>query len=163
MKHYDFEISLFIDGELENEKHNELFSHLAGCADCQKLLADSLVLKEKARVFCTENINEIKNKPKAVNKFYKYGFYASAAAAVLLIFLLASTKPKEVLVTKNEVRVDTVFVEKAINTNQIVAVNTITPGKKVVTAKNKKREAYLDYLFSLRSEKLTETDLVSVN
>lgn len=167
MKHFNEEINLFVDGELESEKQSEMFAHVAECSECRKLFSDLIVLKEKSRIFCGENLEEIKNKPKAqtIGKFYRAAFYASSAAAILLLFLLATAKPKEVFVTKNEVRVDTVFVEKekAVNTNQNIAVDTKTPGKKVVTAKNKKREAYLEFLFSLRSEKLSEADLVTVN
>ncbi|OGU64220.1 MAG: hypothetical protein A2499_02105 [Stygiobacter sp. RIFOXYC12_FULL_38_8] len=156
MKHYEYEINLFVDGELEKEKQSELFEHLANCNDCQSLFTDTLILKEKTRLFCVENLNQIKNKPKPVNKFYKIAFYASSAAAVLLLFLLITAKPKETFITKNEVRVDTVFVEKAVN-NEIKNVSTL--GKKLKTI-NSNQFSLVNEMKEMKSAKITFSDLI---
>ncbi len=90
MKHYDYQINLFVDGELEENEREEMFTHLAGCKQCQALLSDMMILKEKSKVFCNEHLSEIKNKPMKVGKLYRIGFYASTAAAIILIFILVS-------------------------------------------------------------------------
>ncbi|RJQ61239.1 MAG: zf-HC2 domain-containing protein [Stygiobacter sp.] len=156
MKHYEYEINLFVDGELEKEKQSGLFEHLANCEDCQSLFTDTFTLKEKTRLFCVENLNQIKNKPKPVSKFYKIAFYASAAAAVLLLFLLITAKPKETFITKNEVRVDTVFVEKAVN-NEIKNVSTL--GKKLKTI-NSNQFSLVNEMKEMKSAKITFSDLI---
>ena len=158
MKHYEYEINLFVDGELEKEKHSGLFEHLANCNDCQSLFTDTLILKEKTRLFCVENLNQIKNKPKPVNKFYKIAFYASSAAAVLLLFLLVTAKPKETFITKNEVRVDTVFVEKE--------KPILNEGKKELFANTKQKSkssnevAFVNEMKKMKTTKITLSDLI---
>lgn len=153
MKHFNEEINLFVDGELGHEKQSEMFAHVAECSECRKLFSDLIILKEKSRIFCAENLDEIKNKPKAqtVGKFYRAAFYASSAAAILLLFLLATAKPKEVLVTKNEVRVDTVFVEKEVSVQK-------KPKRHITIVATKRKDnsqiKYLDYINSLKTEKV---------
>ncbi len=162
MRHFNEEINLFVDGELDREKQSEMFAHVAECGECRKLFSDLITLKEKARIICAENLDEIKNKPKAQNvgKFYRAAFYASSAAAILLLFLLATAKPKEVLVTKNEVRVDTVFVgkEKAI---AIVKKNSFSPPGKEELFNS--QEKYLQYVNSLRTIKFTDAAIIETN
>lgn len=158
MKHYEYEINLFVDGELEKEKDSELFEHLANCEDCQSLFTDTLILKEKTRLFCVENLNQIKNKPKPVSKFYKIAFYASSAAAVLLLFLLITAKPKETFITKNEVRVDTVFVEKE--------KPLLNEGNKKLFANTKQKSkssnevAFVNEIKKMKTTKITLSDLI---
>lgn len=164
MKHFSEEINLFVDGELHREKQSEMFAHTAECGECRKLFSDLITLKEKSRIFCAENLEEIKNKPKVqtIGKFYRAAFYASSAAAILLLFLLATAKPKEVLVTKNEVRVDTIFVEKSIVQNQPTVANISNAAKKVNKSKPQK-SPYLAYLLSIKTEQVTFADIVSSN
>lgn len=159
MKHYEYEINLFVDGELEKEKQSELFEHLAACKDCQTLFTDTLTLKEKTRLFCVENLNQIKNKPKPASKFYKIAFYTSSAAAVLLLFLLITAKPKETFITKNEIIVDTVFVEKEIPIaqNQLSKSSSLPPGKLEQLIS---QQMYLRYVQNLHTEKITDADLI---
>lgn len=45
MKHYEYEISLFVEDELPLEKKEELFLHLSGCKKCSKVLADYQKIK----------------------------------------------------------------------------------------------------------------------
>ncbi|KAF0139594.1 MAG: hypothetical protein FD122_3144 [Stygiobacter sp.] len=158
MKHYEYEINLFVDGELEKEQQSELFEHLANCEDCQSLFTDTLLLKEKSRVYCAENLYQIKSKPKPVSKFYKIAFYTSSAAAVLLLFLLITAKPKETFVTKNEVRVDTVFVEKE--------KPLLNEGNKKLFANIKQKSkssnevAFVNEIKKMKTTKITLSDLI---
>ncbi len=158
MKHYEYEINLFVDGELEKEKQSELFEHLSDCNDCQTLFTDTLTLKEKTRLFCVENLNQIKNKPKPASKFYKIAFYASSAAAVLLLFLLITAKPKETYITKNEVRVDTVFVEKekAILNEGNKKLFTNTKHK----SQSSNEVAFVNEMKKMKTTKITLSDLI---
>jgi hypothetical protein len=161
MKHYDYEINLFADCELEEEKREELFSHLVGCKECQNLLADLLLMKEKSRTYCADNITKLQSAPKRTSKFYKIGFYSSAAAAVILLFLLTTAKPKETYITKNEVRIDTVFVQKEIPIAQLQKANSnsFTPGKKELKVESSQK-SYLLYVNSLHSIKITDADVI---
>lgn len=153
MKHFEYEINLFTDGELAKQDQKELFVHLVVCGECQKTLSAYLLLKEKSRDFCSQNISLLKNKPAWQNIFYKVGFYTSAAAAVILLFILFTNKPAPTYITKNEVRVDTVFVQ-----NQTVSNNSLTPGKKELVSTSQKE--YLRYVMSLRTEVFTKADLI---
>ncbi len=160
MKHFNEEINLFVDGELDREKQSEMFAHTAECGECRKLFSDLITLKEKSRIFCAENLDEIKNKPKVqtVGKFYKAAFYASSAAAILLLFLLATAKPKEVLVTKNEVRVDTLFVEK-----EKTILNEVNKKLFVTTKPMRKRSnefALVNEMKKMKTTKITFSDLI---
>jgi uncharacterized membrane protein (UPF0127 family) len=162
MKHFDYEINLFVDGELGEVDKKEMFIHLSECEKCRNTLSDFLLLKEKSRLHIAENIIEIKNTPKKNNLFYKIGFYSSAAAAIVLLFLLTSSKPKETFVTKNEVRIDTIFVKKEIPIaqNKIIPAHSITPGKRRMPEESSQKE-YLRYVMNLRTEKITKTDKIN--
>ncbi|PKL82533.1 MAG: hypothetical protein CVV24_09675 [Ignavibacteriae bacterium HGW-Ignavibacteriae-3] len=164
MKHFDDEINLFIDREIEEERRKELFAHLAGCDECRNTLSELLLIKERSRNYLTENLNFIKNKPDKSNMIYKIGFFTSAVAAVILLLMLTTSKPEKIYITKNEVRVDTVFVQKEVPSvqNQIANANSLTPGKKELIQKTK-RQPYLEYLMTLRTEKVTQADLVRIN
>lgn len=164
MKHYEYEINLFADGELSAQDQKELFSHLADCGECRKTFSDYLLLKEKSRDFCSQNLSQMKNKPSRLNIFYKVGFYSSAVAAAILLFVLFTNKSAPTYITKNEVRVDTVFVQQDVpyTQNQNVKNSSLTPGKKELNQK-RKRQPYLEYLLSLRTEKVTQADLVRIN
>lgn len=164
MKHYEYEINLFVDGEPAENVKTEMFSHLSDCTECRSLLSDLITLKEKSRVYCSENLSQIKNKPKPASRFYKIAFYASTAAAILLLFLLVTAKPTETFVTKNEVRVDTVFVQKEIPIaqNQLTKNSSSTPGKKGKKS-NAQKSSYLAYIISLKTEQVTFADIVSSN
>ncbi|TSA28927.1 MAG: hypothetical protein D4R68_03190 [Ignavibacteriales bacterium] len=158
MKHYDYELNLFIDGELEEGNGEELFLHLAECNECRNTLADLLLLKEKSKMYCSENINQLKQKPSSSKSFYKFGFYAASVAAVFLLFFLFSRNPKDTFTTQKQVRVDTVFVQKGIpvTQNQLTNTNSLTPGKKELIQSS--QQEYLRYVMNLRTEKFTEAD-----
>lgn len=156
MKHYDYEINLFIDGELEEKNREELFLHLAECNECRNTFADLLLLKEKSKMYCSENINQLKQKPSSSKSFYKFGFFAASVAAVFLLFFLVAQSPKDSFIAKNIVRVDTVFVQ-----NQSKNINSLTPGKKELIQTS--QQEYLHYVMSLRTEKFTEADKLKLD
>lgn len=161
MKHYEYEINLFSDGELPPHDYKELFVHLAECDECKKSLADYLLLKEKSKEFCSKNISFLMNKPAKQNMFYKVGFYTSVAAAVLLLFMLFTNKPIQTYNAMNGARVDTVFIQKEVPStqNQNVKNNSLTPGKKELR-KETSQQAYLNYMMSLRTVKITDADVI---
>jgi len=161
MKHFDYEINLFVDGELGEIDKKEMFIHLSECEECRNTLSDFLLLKEKSRMHIAENIKEIKNTPKKNNLFYKIGFYTSTAAAIVLLFFLTSSKPIKPFTTKNEVRIDTIFVKKEIPIvqNKTAPAHSITPGKSKMPIESSQKE-YLRYVMSLPSEKITNADLI---
>lgn len=160
MKHYEYQINLFVDGELPKGEHKELFVHLAGCDECGKALSDYYLLKERSREFCSQNISHIKNKPSKQNIFYKVGFYTSTAAAVILLVILFTSRPAQTYLSKNEVRVDTVFVQKEVSftQNQIAQNNSLIPGKKELVSTS--QQEYLRYVMDLRTEVFTQADLI---
>ncbi|MGE5412394.1 MAG: anti-sigma factor family protein [Clostridiales bacterium] len=45
MKHYDYEISLFVEDELPDEQVHELNMHLASCKSCRQVLSDYIEIK----------------------------------------------------------------------------------------------------------------------
>jgi len=140
MEHYKFEISQFCDGELEEKETSQLFGHLAGCPECRKVFNEYLFIKEKAKDFCAGKISDsIKNtipgkdvpadgrhnlkEGKRKGLFYKTGFYISAAAAIILLFINLNTKKETVFMTKNEIKKDTVFIPKEKKIIKYVKVN----------------------------------------
>ena len=117
MKHYELEINLLLDGELLEDEKEELFNHLAECPECRKAFSEYAELKDKSNGYCTRLLAAGKTKnfsrhKQPAPKFYKRAFYLSSAAALLFIFLQFNQKPSIQYITKNEVRVDTVFVPK---------------------------------------------------
>ena len=106
-------------------------------------------------------MDRIKNKPKTTNLFYRIGFYTSAAAAILLLFILVAAKPKETTVTKNGVRVDTVFIQKEISNTQnyVNQANSFNPGKKESYPEASLKN-HLLYVMGLRTVRITEADII---
>lgn len=51
MKHYEFEISLFVEDELPPHKKEELFLHLSSCKKCSKVLMDYQKIKNNISDF----------------------------------------------------------------------------------------------------------------
>lgn len=95
MKHYDFEISQFIDGELEENLQKELFAHLAECTACRNVLFEFLEIRNKSKKFF-EGINlhqqdvvlsgDVQHEVNKKN-YYIPLFYFFAAASIILGFL----------------------------------------------------------------------------
>jgi len=98
MKHYDYEISLFIDGELPDEEQNKLFEHLAECYECRSALVEFQSTKIKSKSYYGAQLPEangtiIPMAPEvktAKTNIFKTAFYIAAAACMLigLLFLM---------------------------------------------------------------------------
>ena len=174
MKHYEYEINLLFDGELNKKEQVELYHHLSICDKCQedfnkynmlKAQTKSVYEKKLYEMFLPqENVStdstDIKrnNRIKYSNTFYRIGFYTSAAAAIVLMILLTTSSPKRVFITKNDSRVDTVFIQQEKNTPKITAAHSKAPGKRDVPVKSSQNE-YLRYVMNLPVEKITDADL----
>ena len=196
MKHYEYEINLFADGELPDEESREMFIHLAECSECRNLYSEFILLEKRIKEYHANKVNEtISGANTTVRRgdkesrnahltdnavgtsssqfiksagrsglFYKTAFYISSVAAMLLFFIAINKNQKTTIYTKNEVRVDTIFVakEKTIVRYIKQAGNSLTPGKKELLEKEANRD-YLQYVMNLRSEKVTDADLVQKN
>jgi len=98
MKHYELEISQFIDNELTAGEQKKLFAHLSDCEECRAILSDFMEMKKESRAFYEDidvDLKPVINLPEAVeskkeNNIYKPLFYFSAAALIILglLFLL---------------------------------------------------------------------------
>lgn len=184
MKHYEYEINLFVDGELPKEQSREMFLHMAECTECRNIYSDFILLEKKSKEYFERKINGIianqtpkiserevtgvpiksineKGNNKSGNLFYKIAFYISAAAAVIFLFLFIGKQQEPVYPKRSEVRVDTVFVPKEKTIIKLVkdSGSSDTPGNKDLREKEKNRR-YLQYVMNLRSEKVTDADLV---
>lgn len=51
MKHYEYEISLFVEDELPPDKKEKLLLHLSGCKKCSKVLTDYQKIKNNISDF----------------------------------------------------------------------------------------------------------------
>jgi hypothetical protein len=97
MKHCEFEISCFVDGELPAADEKELFAHLSECPECRRRLNDSLKMKKEISAYYSlmnyENNSAVaaeyaKTRPGFSYFGYRLGLAASAAAVIALCFLL---------------------------------------------------------------------------
>lgn len=163
MKHYEMEINQYVDGELTPEETKEMFRHIGECDACREMLSDFISLKEKSRVFCAENIKEISSAPASKkNGFYKYAFYISSAAALILLFLLSTFKQENKTEIVNVSRVDTVYVQKEIRIPEAKPVqqtNLASHGGKNSINKS----PYLAFIMSLKTESVTPADKITSN
>ena len=185
MKHFEFEMSLYIDGELPEENEKELFIHLSNCSQCREQFLKFHKIRENVKNFFVKRLepesaanvavlqnerenssgmnisnepsvkknirpDQISNDIKVRNKFYKYAFYISSSAALLLLFLSFISKPKIQYLTKNEVRVDTVFVQKEKPALKFVKQEKTTKG--INPGEN--NSTYLKYLATLPSKQI---------
>lgn len=96
MKHYDYEISLFVENELPEDKKEELLSHLSTCKKCSRMMRDYENIKNNIAQFyktLPDFGNEIKFGATLPSKFSlkpgtrKYVMPISAAALVILLLL----------------------------------------------------------------------------
>jgi len=99
-KHYDMEISLFIDNELSDSGQKDLFGHLSTCEYCRASLSKSMELKKRINKRYAEMnpgmINPYKNMKNALpgtnaGKIYKITTALGIAATIILGFFLALT------------------------------------------------------------------------
>jgi hypothetical protein len=158
MKHYEFEISQFVDGELTGEERNELFLHLSGCGECQKVFSEYLILKEKSKDFCAGKISEEINKkaftlkqpvPERKRLFYRTAFYIRSAAAILLLFFTITLKPRTEVVTKTVTKIDTLMVPK-----EKVVYKFKTVQAKTFRNPESDERGYIKYVQNMRTEDL---------
>lgn len=182
MKHYEYEINLFVDGELPEDKNKELFAHMAECTECRNLYPEFVLLEKQtkeyydqkissnipnksplANIYPAKNNNQIRKNSKVNNpQFYKMAFYISAAAAIILMFINLNKKPETASLTTNAIRVDTVYIQKEIPVNIAKNEISVIPAKHVSTFK-KNKSPYLTFILSLKTEKVTSLDKVSSN
>lgn len=171
MKHYEYEISLYTDGELSDDESREMFAHLAKCSECRNLYSEFSLLEKKVKDNYSKNIMEtiadrkLPALPEAILKranvsgaskqihfnknlgiFYKTAFYTTAAAAVIMLFVLISTKKPVQYIKNNDVRIDTVLVPKEKIIVKYVKLSKYT----VVSNKN-----YLEFVNSIRNVPMT--------
>jgi hypothetical protein len=188
MKHYEYEINLFVDGELSPGGKTELFNHLAYCEMCRNDLEEYYKVKNKARKFCDDKISSlmphnsidvfkesVPSKKSSIlsankeitspkNNFYKYSFYTAAATVAVLSFLLVSIKPQIKQLTKNEVRVDTIFVRQEKSVIKFVYKKTEQPNSDATNINMMKRNKELyGFISNMRTDTLTSRDLIGKN
>lgn len=98
MKHYDFEISRFIDNELSAGEQKELFSHLSNCEECRNILSDFMEMKKGTESYYDNLPVELKSPVKLLTgdtvirkrNIYRSLFYMSVAASIILGILFLS-------------------------------------------------------------------------
>ncbi len=95
MKHYDYEISLFVEGELPENKKEELFSHLSTCDKCSRMLHDYENIKDSIAQFykaLPDPVNGVKYNTTRSRKFslnpVRRRYVIPISVAALVIFLL---------------------------------------------------------------------------
>lgn len=150
MKHYEFEMSLYIDGELPKEEEANLFSHLTECGECRKVFLSLHKVKKMAKDHFTKKLEIPDKKEKAEGNIYKYSFYAASAAAVFLLIFFLNRKPVTVYTTKNEMRVDTIYIRKEKPELKIVKKERVYP--------EANQKNYVHYVMNLPTYKITEKD-----
>ncbi len=97
MKHYEYEISLYVDDELPPDKKEELLTHIAVCKKCKKTFREYTGIKENL----TQFYQELPSRPNLFNTFSikennfirrssgsKLIVPLTAAASIVLVFLL---------------------------------------------------------------------------
>ena len=128
MKHYELEISQFMDNELSDDEQKILFTHLSECEECRKTLSDFMEMKKESRLFY-ENINvELKSAitlpfgvdSKKEKNIYKPLFYYAAAASIIfgLLFLLQQFDKSKI--EKKYTTLETEYRKLDRNYNQVI-------------------------------------------
>lgn len=175
MKHYELEINDFLDGELETDEQRELFAHLSECELCCGNFNKYLLLKQESAKQIGKDIHSIIGEVKTTvslpaadikqitpvknNIFYKTAFYTSAAAALILFFLLINHKPEINYLTRETSRVDTVFVpmEKVVykTIQQTKTIKEISP--------EANQKTYVKYLAGIPEKHMQLVSLPEIN
>lgn len=158
MKHLEYEINLFIDGELPKENEDELFKHLAECVECRRDISKLLLLKEKSKDFIAHEISQLKRKEPKSNIFYKVSFYTGVAASIIILILLLITKPNISLVSKENAVTDSLY---SRNKNQNLQYQKSE--QRLVAIKGTDQQLYINYIMNLRTEKITDADLLKLD
>jgi hypothetical protein len=144
MKHYDFEISLYVDNELDEEMQRDMFEHIAVCGQCSKVLQDYINIKHG---ICTHYAAipadtivlapASKERKTAVNKWA----YAVAACVLIMLsffagnYLNSGTAVKEYDTKIAELRRENLLLNGRLN-SQAKTLDIVNPVKtiKVKTA-----------------------------
>ncbi len=105
MKHYEYEISLFVEDELPENKKDELMAHLSRCEKCNSLLNDFSNMKSELAHFykvLPQNENELSirlSEKKKINwNVRKPAFKIAFSIALLFVaifFLLINSNMNE--------------------------------------------------------------------
>ncbi len=101
MKHYEYEISLFVEDELPENKKEELLAHLKNCKRCNALMNDFSNIKSDLANFyemLPQNefqFNDELSKSKKVNwsvkkPAFKISFSIAVASVAIFFFLINS-------------------------------------------------------------------------
>lgn len=95
MKHYDYEISLLVEGELPEDKKEEILSHISTCEKCGRILRDYENIKDNIVQFykiLPDSGNEIKYGTTRPNSFliksFARKYIIPVSVSALVIFLL---------------------------------------------------------------------------
>ncbi|MCK9211109.1 MAG: zf-HC2 domain-containing protein [Ignavibacteriaceae bacterium] len=97
MKHYEFEISQFLDNELPADEQKKLFMHLSKCSECAEVLSDFMKMKKDVKSVYNDMNVELKDSSALMNLLepptkkrnsYKTMFYFTAVASLMLGFFL---------------------------------------------------------------------------
>ena len=144
MKHYEEDINLFIDGELPKGNRRELFNHLAICDECSNIYSDYQFISNKCKEKISSNLESFKQRPDSRNTFYKYAFYFSAAASIIILMLFLFGKRETNLANLETNKVDTIFIR---NSEHLKNVN----GQKSYENSFNSDKEYLEYINNLRT------------
>ncbi len=156
MKHYELEISQFVDNELPVDEQKKFFVHLSNCEECGRTLSDFMRIKKESKLFYNGMDVDFKRSiklpetilPKKEKNIYKALFYFSVAASIVLgiLFLLQQLdgnkigtkysilEAKYTALSKNYFDV---LKDKAKNFNALLTTNAETPSKKYILKKTK--------------------------
>ena len=97
MRHFEFEISQFIDNELPLSEKKELFLHLSQCDECNLFLEQSLKMKTEVKSYYSRvkpegkpllKVSNVSQPDHRKTTIYKMLFYTSVAATIILGFFL---------------------------------------------------------------------------
>jgi|GEM_PF-1082550 len=165
MKHYEYEISQFVDGELSEAEQKEMFLHLSACDECRNTFAEYAMLKEKSEEHCAQKINALKLNGGKKNRSYRGIVYsAAAAAAVLLLIANLSFKPKTII--RTEYKCDTVYVSSVrdtIITRPELKIKQAASVNKKKAPRTQRKKGNLYNLFNMASVKVTDADSLHVS
>ncbi|HEX2983434.1 MAG TPA: zf-HC2 domain-containing protein [Ignavibacteriales bacterium] len=164
MKHYEYEINLFIDNELDESSQKDLFLHLSQCEECRRDFAKYLIIKEKSRKVIAKDMLSmktffLKKKDQPANNIYnRAAVFVMAAAAVILLFLQVQKAPEAPLIVE-KFKTDTVFIH-TVATNKSDQGPVDLP-KAESSVKSSPRND-MRYIMSLREIKLTVADQIEI-
>ncbi len=128
MKHYELEISQFVDNELPEHGRKELFVHLAECEECGRVLADYMEMKSGSRSFYENmeyepehpvNLPVLPQRTKERN-IYQAMFYFAAAASVVLGLMFFMQQSSTNTITQKYKMLKTEYGKLDFNYNQAI-------------------------------------------